>query len=329
MKRKIIKQGHNTLTMTLPAEWAKRFNLEAGKEIDLDEKDNGLFISTERNSKHRVAEFDITSMDVPTIWKYFMAVYREGYDEVKIKFNPQISMEHAYKFYTSYKLDKLYNKKNEKRPIAEVLQAFVNRFVGFEIVEQGKDYVLVREMGEMSGKEFENSLRRVFLIIEQMVEETFDAIKNNDLKLLTHMHDLDINLDKFQDYCIRVLNRTGNKDGKKTSLFFTTLYLLEMAGDEFKNIAFHLLRDGKSMDLKKLEKMAILLKEQYASFYDLFYKFDQEKIKRLSEIDKDIFLGVVESNAGIKEKEREVLHHMRMIERYLNCLIELRIEMEF
>ena len=32
MIRKIIKQGHNTLTITLPSEWTKRFNLEAGKE---------------------------------------------------------------------------------------------------------------------------------------------------------------------------------------------------------------------------------------------------------------------------------------------------------
>ena len=39
MKRKIIRQGHNTLTITLPSDWAKRFNIEAGKEIDLTERD--------------------------------------------------------------------------------------------------------------------------------------------------------------------------------------------------------------------------------------------------------------------------------------------------
>ncbi len=31
MKRKIIKQGHNTLTVTLPSEWAKQFNLKSGE----------------------------------------------------------------------------------------------------------------------------------------------------------------------------------------------------------------------------------------------------------------------------------------------------------
>ncbi len=84
MKRKIIKQGHNTLTMTLPSDWARKFNLSAGKEIDLTEKENGLFITTEKQKEQRKAEFDITGMDIPTIWKYFMAVYREGYDDVLI-----------------------------------------------------------------------------------------------------------------------------------------------------------------------------------------------------------------------------------------------------
>jgi hypothetical protein len=28
-------------------------------------------------------------MDIPTMWKYFMAVYREGYDEIIVKFDPK------------------------------------------------------------------------------------------------------------------------------------------------------------------------------------------------------------------------------------------------
>jgi hypothetical protein len=30
-----------------------------------------------------------------------------------------------------------------------------------------------------------------------------------------------------------------------------------------------------------------------------------------------------------KEEEKEILHHLRMIGRYVNALLELRIEMEF
>ena len=114
MKRKIIKQGHNTLTVTLPAEWTKRFNLESGKEIDIDERDNGLFISTEKNGKSKVTEFDITGMDIPTIWKYFTAVYREGYSEVKVKFDPKMELESPYKFYSQHRIDVKYKAKRSE-----------------------------------------------------------------------------------------------------------------------------------------------------------------------------------------------------------------------
>ena len=180
MRRKIIKQGHNTLTITLPSEWTKRFNLEAGKEVDLIEKENGLFISTYRNGETKKTEFDITGMDIPTIWKYFMGVYREGYDEVVVKFNPESSLESPYKFLTHHKYDPKYKKEGKKVKIIEVLHGFVDRFIGFEIIEHGKDYIRIKEMGELTSKEFDNSLRRVFLLIQQMAEETLEAINTND-----------------------------------------------------------------------------------------------------------------------------------------------------
>ena len=40
MIRKVIKQGHNTLTITLPSDWSKKFNLNAGSEVELNEKDS-------------------------------------------------------------------------------------------------------------------------------------------------------------------------------------------------------------------------------------------------------------------------------------------------
>jgi phosphate uptake regulator len=331
MKRKIIKQGHNTLTITLPAEWAQRFNLEAGKEIDLDERDNGLFISTEKNGKHKKIEFDITGLDLPTIWKYFMAAYREGYDEVLVRYNPSMVLESPYKFFNQHKLDLRYKKATEKKPMSEVLEGFVRRFIGFEVIEHAKDHIVIKEMGESSSKEFDNSLRRVFLLIQQMFDETIEAIEKNDVEILSHMHDVDINLDKFHDYCIRILNKVGNKEPRKTSLLFATLFILEMIGDEFKNISHHLLYDFKaSSDFKYIKEVALSIGEEFNLYYDLFYKFDKEKLVKMSELDKKRYFGVTDvykkaKDAGVKE----IFHHLRMIAKYINAIVELRVEMEF
>jgi len=40
MKRKLVKQGGTALTVSLPAKWAKKYDLKAGDEIDLVEEGN-------------------------------------------------------------------------------------------------------------------------------------------------------------------------------------------------------------------------------------------------------------------------------------------------
>ena len=328
MKRKIIKQGHNTLTITLPSEWARKLNLQAGSEIDLIERENGLFVSAEKNNESKSVEFNIDDMDVPTIWKYFMAVYREGYDEIKVKFSKG-SLDNPYKFLTLHRLDTRFKKEREKQTTLGGLQEFVNRFIGFEIVEHGKDYIIVREMGELTSKEFDNSLRKIFFILQEMAELTLEAIQTSNPNLLLQIHDVDVNLDKFHDYCIRILNKTANKTQRKSSILFSTLYLLELLGDEYKNISHHILQDFPKSKLKNIKELAEGVKEQFDAFYDLFYKFERSKIKKMSEIDSKTYFKIPEIYKKASEDEKEIYHHLRMIGRYINALLELRIEMEF
>jgi phosphate uptake regulator len=330
MKRKVIKQGHNTLTITLPSKWVKKLNISSGCDINIAEKDNGLFITTDKNfDETKKAEFDITNMDIPTIWKHFMAVYREGYDEIIVKFNPNRELESPYKFMTQHRLDTRYKKHSEKKSILSALQSFVNRFIGFEIVEHGKDFIKIKDMGEPTMKEFDNSLRRVFLLLEQMAEDTFDAIESKNLVQLMSLHDIDINLDKFHDYCIRVLNKIGNQEQRKISLLFSTLYLTEMAADEFKNIAIHLVHDFSKSKLNNIKSLANFVREQIKNYYNLFYKFDEEKVKKISELDQKAYMEFPSMYDKANEAEKEVFHHLRMISRYINSLMELRIEMEY
>ena len=330
MRRKIIKQGHNTLTITIPSKWAKNFNLKAGDEIELKEKENGLYLSTERKSSTLKTEIYISDIDIPTIWKYFMAVYREGYDEVIVKFDPAINFGDPYKFFIQYALDTKYQKEKKEITPIEFIRELVTRFIGYEIINYGKDFVVVKEISEPTSREFDNCLRRVFLLIQQMTEEISDALHKKDTILLNNIHDIDTNLDKFHDYCIRVLNKIGNKDSKKTSLFFATLYLLELLGDAFKNISHHLIYDFKKTDYENIIMIIDSVKKQFDLFYEVFYTFDKDKINQISELDKERYFNVNKVYNKIKkDEEKEIFHHLRIITRYLNALTELRIEMEF
>lgn len=329
MKRKIIKQGHNTLTITLPSKWAKRFNVCAGCEIDLIERANGLFIATTKINDSKKTAIEVDGMDIPTIWKHLMSVYREGYDEVLIKFSPNLKLENPYKFFTKHSFDRKYQSQRKDDVSYEVLSKFIDRFIGWEVVEHGEDFLLVREMGELTTREFDSSLRRIFLILEQMSEETLKAVKENKTSILKHMHDVDISLDKFMDYCIRVLNKTGSKDPQQSSLIFSSLFILEMLGDEFKNIANHLLNDFPDSNFKNITVIAEYVKEEIDLYREIFFKFDRLKVGEISEIDQEIYFMFDKIYGKSSEAEKEIFNHLRRIARYINGLVELRIEMEF
>ena len=330
MKRKIIKQGHNTLTITLPSNFAKRFNLKAGDEIDLSERENGLFLTTEKRNEILKTQINITGLDIPTIWKYFMGAYRQGYDEITTYFDPNMKLDNPYKYFIKHKLDMKYEKESVKKNPVEFMQELVTRFIGYEIINYGKDFVLIKEMSEPTSREFDNSFRRVFLLLQQMVEEMSEALQKNDTKMLNHIHDIDTNLDKFHDYCIRILNKLGNKDQKKTSLLFSTLYFLELIGDEFKNISHHLIYDYKKENYKNIYEIIESIKQQFDLFYEVFYKFDKNKITQMSELDKERYFNVNKVDKKVKKDcEKEIFHHLRVIAKYINSLTELRIGMEF
>ena len=189
-------------------------------------------------------------------------------------------------------------------------------------------------MSEISGKEFDSALRRVFLLILQMGEIMLEAIKTNNLDLLKPTNDMDINVDKFHDYCVRILNKKGLE--KKPHLMFTSLFILELVGDEFKNVARHLLEEFKNKRLNNLKPVAELIIQQLNAFYSLFYSFNKEKVIEMSKRDYDVHfylpkLYYKESKKEIKlsEIELEIFNHFRRMSKLINALTELRLEMEF
>lgn len=333
MRRKVIKQGHNTLTVTIPTSWAKKYNVNSGDEIEVDEQDSSLYISSQsKQDKNTTTTLDIKEFDIPTIWKYLMAVYREGYNEIIIEFNPAISYHDPFKTYKLNESRVKEDKKLRRYSAIEVINIMAHRFIGLEVIESHRDYCIIHDLAEPSQKEFENSLRRVFLLIQQMSEELGEAIDKNNISLIEHAQDLDITIDKFHDYCIRILNKTKFKGYKKTHTLFATLCILELIGDEYKHITHKILTNHHNINLNNLKDIQIIVNKQFETFYHLFYTFDKEKVIEYSKRDFEINFYPLNNNKKesiISEKEIQVLSYYRRISNYLNALLELRIEMEY
>jgi phosphate uptake regulator len=331
MKRKIIKQGHNTLTMTLPSEWVKKLNLKAGDEIDVHENENSLVLNGFERIKEKSAVIDIKGFTVPLLWRFFQGAYRAGCDEIKIVFDENTKLyEDPYHYYTTqFDYAELGEQKPEKL-ILVAIQSLVDRFVGIEIIEHGKNYILIKEMGEVSAKEFDNSLRRIFLVVFQLFDRIMEAIEKNEIgsiALCKDMHTIDLNIDRFVDYCARILNKINTSFPEKNkSLLFSTLYLLELLGDEFKYIGKHLAISKKS--IQEVLPLAEKVREHFDIYYKLFYKFEREKAIEFGENDKSVYEEHYRFKGRVGQG-RSIARHLMMISKFTLALAELRIEMEY
>ncbi len=332
MKRKIIKQGHNTQTITLPSDWVKKLNLTNKDEVNITEKGDSLIISGHENLKEKTCVIDITNFSIPLLWRYFQSAYRAGCDEIKIVFDQnQKEYEDPYHYYTT---QSDYAKLGEKIPTKTALamiQSTVDRFLNIAIINTGKGYCIIKEMGEPTMKEFDNSLRRIFLVIFQMFDRIKEAIQDEDygeVSICKELHTIDLNVDKFVDYCCRIMNKIESSfSDHKKSLLFSTLFLLELLGDEFKYTGKHLAVSKKS--LKNILPLIEKVREHFEIYYKLFYKFDREESINLGKSDMDVYNYYFKVKGKFTGEEKSIGQHLMLIGKFTFALTELRIQMEY
>lgn len=247
MKRKIISLARSTNVITLPQNWCESNQISKGDEVNLTENQNSIVVYPLKNKLS--AEVDMKNMD-PMIKRALGAFYKAGFDELKI----------------------LYSTREEFKVIEEVIR---EEFIGFEIISSSASSILAKSVSNADVQDFSSMLRRLMLIITSMLEELI-IHKNNkkELKLIA-LKDKDIN--KIADYCRRMINKNSlisiSDSFKRNPPLYYVVEQLEKVGDEVRDLAL-------SKELTKIDLIKEI-KTFYNSFYDLFYRFDLQKVAHL------------------------------------------------
>ncbi|MFQ5474248.1 MAG: AbrB/MazE/SpoVT family DNA-binding domain-containing protein, partial [Candidatus Nanoarchaeia archaeon] len=84
MKRKVVRHGPSSLTVSLPAKWAKAHNIKAGDEIDVLEEESELILSKEGRIKIKKSEIRLAKESERYIRSYIGKLYRAGYSEITV-----------------------------------------------------------------------------------------------------------------------------------------------------------------------------------------------------------------------------------------------------
>lgn len=286
MRRKLVKQGVATMMVSLPSTWVKEQRLKKGDEVEISEADGGLMISSKKGELALKKEVYIPTpneyknrlIDVP---------YMQGYDEIVVRFDDAAVME-------------LIIKETE-------------RLLGVEVVSQTETSCTIKNVAEALEQEFETILRRLFLLVKSMAEDSLAAAKAKDYQRLKNVGDLEKMCHKYALFCMRIMNKYGYKDSKIAHFVFYTAYALEQISDHYEDICLHIIEKKEKIDPKTLAffKDIVILTDLY---YQAFYKKEwktvlemdeqrkkaQQKEKTLLEAKKNMFL--VHQLAFILEK---------------------------
>jgi hypothetical protein len=244
MRRKIIPHGPSSLTVSLPSAWVKQHNLKKGGEIDVYEDENSLMIRpVSMNSATKKVEISFAGVD-SAIWKDVMlALHKKGYDEIKIGIDSQDTIKELHAYLSSMQL-------------------------GFEIIKQDADCVLVRNITNPESEEFDTLFRRVFWITHEYTIK-LGAIMS-DSEDITHsclLHENSIG--RITNYCKRIIVKEKRTD----SCFLYSIL------DDLNALAHSLtdllagLKAGDEPVPKGFIAKFLATGDLLSEIYELYYKF--------------------------------------------------------
>ena len=239
MKRKIVKHGPSSLTVSLPMVWVKQNNLKSGDEVNIEIKGNQLNLSTDSILESEKIELDVSGLG-SMIHRMIGAAYKAGYDEILVKYN---------------------NSEELKIIIDEVGRACL----GFDICHQKNGKILIKSLSVLNPNEFNVIFRKITYLLKDIGEELIEAMKKNENNIFEELILKDKNIDKYTNFCRRLLNKRVSNNFLRPKAVYSVLEDLEMIGDGYKDIC------RAAINVKNIPKEAIDLMKEINKMIELIH----------------------------------------------------------
>jgi phosphate uptake regulator len=228
------------LVISIPAHWVKKYGLKKGEELEINEEGKILRIATNRTTASRKIDIDLSNTDILTN-RIIKAVYQHGYDSANFKFD---DLKHLEKI----------------RKVSDEL-------IGFESIEQGKNYCILKNLSGHQKEDFKILFRRLFLLTKILAKDFAEAVESNDTDALKAILTREIDINKLANFCLRKLNKGEVDDFISGSKYYLTVYCLEHACDVYKETIPFLMNHKIKINnnIKQLFK-------DFSNFIELLYE---------------------------------------------------------
>lgn len=289
MKRKVIKLAGTTYVVSLPLKWARENKVEKGDEVEVEPQGNKLILSFGRLEKtSQKAEVDMKDLvGVPA--RYVTALYRKGTDEIVLHYS-------------------------KPDTFSAIQSALSLQTIGLEIVSQKKDSCVIKDLSGYESQEFGQVLRRIWLLTLEMANDSLDCILKGDNEGLRNMFHRDRVVNKFSNYCCRILLNDRSLPEYKRIVSFHFVRSLRLLADIYKNLSLY--AEKKSVHMPKdMNSFFKRVNGLMHSFYEFFYSY--------SDTDLEVLLGQTEELKNELEAkfDKNLSTHASMMYHYLFSVV--------
>ncbi len=295
MRRKLIQLAGKTLVVSLPKKWVENFNLKKGMEVEVEEDKDKLIISTEKQEIKEKKEIDITGFPRRLIEISIRSAYEAGYEEIKLYFENETTMD---------------LKRNKSVKVMDIIREETSKLIGVEIIEQGKQHCVIKEITSSTGKDFDKILRRIFFLVFDMTNDIYEIIQtglpNSDPTNIEFKH---TTIKKFILYCLRLLNKIGYKEFRKTTLLYNYLGVIEEITDDYEYAILEYLKYNNRLNNKLIKLLGQhKVKQEHKGKHKS--KQGSDKNKQSVELfeSRDLFIEAINLTNQIVREVLELYH---------------------
>jgi len=234
--RKVQQTGGSSFIISLPKEWIRKHGVQKNDLLGiLSQPDGNLLITSQIESREVLMQkkLDIDEIkDANFLFRFLIGAYIMGYSEIIIT--------------SSKKMDS---------SLRETIINFTKIVIGPEVVDETNNQIILKDLLNPKEMPFEKTMRRMYILAENMHKDVIKALKSNDKELSNEIIKRDNDVDRLHWLIGRQSNIVlkdiilAQKMGvtlEEAHFFHLISRLLERIADHAVNIANNVLRINAS-----------------------------------------------------------------------------------
>jgi phosphate uptake regulator len=216
-RRKVQVTGGSTFTVSIPKNWARENDVDAGDEVAFYPDRDSLLLLPVGDEERTEGNLDVTGLDGENLTRAVMTMYVSGFDVLALEAD-RITSE-------------------QRRAIRQATQSLV----GLEVLEETGDSVVIQDLLDSSELSVHNAVRRMRLIATSMLDDAVRALTENDADLAEDVIERDDDVDRLYFVVSRIFRSTlrSPKAARQVGVSRETAFDYHASGRQLERIADH------------------------------------------------------------------------------------------